>query len=83
MDVATKIPVHAKRIFNIALPAIGEAYLQNLLGVVDTFFIAKLGLVAIDAVGVANVYSMTYMGVFTAVSAALSVFLSRAVGAKN
>ncbi|KRW90683.1 hypothetical protein SD51_13350 [Alicyclobacillus tengchongensis] len=61
----------------------GEAYLQNLLGIVDTFFIAKLGLVAIDAVGVTNVYSMTYVGVFIAVSAALSVFLSRAVGAKN
>ena len=83
MGVATKIPVHAKRVFNIALPAIGEAYLQNLLGVVDTFFIAKLGLVEIDAVGVTNIYSMTYVGVFIAVSAALSVFLSRAVGAKN
>ena len=83
MGVAIKIPVQAKRVFNIALPAIGEAYLQNLLGVVDTFFIAKLGLVAIDAVGVTNVYSMTYVGVFIAVSAALSVFLSRAVGAKN
>lgn len=53
------------------------------MGVVDAFFIAKLGLIAIDAVGVTNVYSMTYIGVFTAVSAALSVFLSRAVGAKN
>lgn len=68
---------------SIALPAIGEAYLQNLLGVVDTFFIAKLGLVAIDAVGVTNVYSMTYIGVFIAISSALSVFLSRAIGAKD
>ena len=81
--VAARIPVQAKRVFHIALPAIGEAYLQNLLGIVDAFFIAKLGLIAIDAVGVTNVYSMTYIGVFTAVSAALSVFLSRAVGAKN
>lgn len=83
MGLATRIPPQAKQVFNIALPAIGEAYLQNLLGVVDTFFIARLGLIAIDAVGVTNVYSMTYIGVFTAVSAALSVFLSRAVGAKN
>lgn len=81
--VVTRIPLQAKRVFQIALPAIGEAYLQNFLGVVDAFFIAKLGLIAIDAVGVTNVYSMTYVGVFTAVSAALSVFLSRAVGAKN
>lgn len=83
MAVVTKIPKQAKQVLYIALPAIGEAYLQNLLGVIDSFFIAKLGLIAIDAVGVTNVYSMTYIGVFTAVSAALSVFLSRAVGAKN
>ena len=36
--VATKIPSEARRMIHIALPAIGEAYLQNLLGVVDAFF---------------------------------------------
>lgn len=72
-----------KRVFAIAWPAIGEAYLQNLLGVADTFFVAKLGLVAIDAVGVTNVYGMTFIGVFIAISSALSVFLSRAIGAGN
>jgi putative MATE family efflux protein len=76
-------PTPAKRVFAIALPAIGEAYLQSLLGVVDSFFIARLGLLAINAVGVTNVYSMTYIGVFTAVSTAISVYLSRAIGAKN
>lgn len=81
--ITIKIPVQARRVFHIALPAIGEAYLQNLLGIVDAIFISKLGLIAIDAVGVTNVYSMTYVGVFIAVSTALSVFLSRAVGAKN
>lgn len=75
--------MEARRIASIALPAIGEAYLQNLLGVFDAFFIAKLGLAAIDAVGVTNVYSMTYIGVFIAVSTTISVFLSRAVGAKD
>jgi putative MATE family efflux protein len=83
LSVVTTIPRQAQRVFQIALPAIGESYLQNLLGVVDTFFIAKLGLISIDAVGVTNVYSAKYIGVFTAVSAALSVYLSRAVGAKN
>ncbi|MBI0581341.1 MATE family efflux transporter [Neobacillus cucumis] len=78
-----KVPSKAKRVFNIALPAIGESYLQSLLGVVDSFFIAKLGLLAINAVGVTNIYSMTYIGVFTAISATLSVFLSRAFGAKD
>ena len=78
-----KIPMEAKQIAGMALPAIGEAYLQNLLGVVDAFFIAKIGLTAIDAVGVTNVYSMTYIGVFIAVSTTISVFLSRAVGANE
>lgn len=69
--------------YQIAIPAIAEAYLQNLLGVVDTFFIAKLGLLAIAAVGVTNIYSLTYSGVWTAVSSALSVFLAQSVGAQH
>ncbi|HJV46247.1 MAG TPA: MATE family efflux transporter [Bacillota bacterium] len=73
----------ARVILSLAYPAILEAYLQNLLGVVDSFFIARLGLIAIDAVGVTNIYSMTYIGVFSAISTALSVFLARAVGAKQ
>ncbi|TVY11406.1 MATE family efflux transporter [Paenibacillus cremeus] len=77
------LPAPAKRVASIAIPAIGEAYLQSLLGVVDAWFIARIGLVAVNAVGVTNIYSLTYIGVFTAVSTALSVFLSRAVGAKD
>ncbi|MFT8322136.1 MAG: MATE family efflux transporter [Bacillus sp. (in: firmicutes)] len=78
-----QVPSKAKKVFNIAIPAIGESYLQSLLGVIDSLFIAKLGLVAINAVGVTNIYSMTYIGVFTAISATLSVYLSRAFGAKD
>ncbi|MDC3412874.1 MATE family efflux transporter [Aquibacillus sp. 3ASR75-11] len=78
-----KLPFQAKRVFQIAAPAIGESYLQSLLGVIDSFFIARLGLLAINAVGITNIYSMTYIGVFTAISATLSVFLSRSFGAKN
>lgn len=77
------ISAPGKRVLGIALPAIGEAYLQSLLGVVDSFFIARLGLLAINAVGVTNIYSLTYIGVFTAVSTAISVYVSRAVGARN
>lgn len=77
----TSLPAPAKRVLSIAWPAIAEAYLQNLLGVIDMVFIAHIGLVAVSAVGVTNIYSLTYTGVFLAVSASLSVFLSRAVGA--
>jgi putative MATE family efflux protein len=78
-----QVPSKAKKVFSIALPAIGESYLQSMLGVIDSFFIAKLGLLAINAVGVTNIYSMTYVGVFLAISATLSVFLARAFGAKD
>ncbi|MCU6794279.1 MATE family efflux transporter [Paenibacillus sp. WQ 127069] len=77
------LPAPAKRVLSIAIPAIGEAYLQSLLGVVDAWFIARIGLVAVNAVGLTNIYSLTYIGVFTAVSTAVSVFLSRAVGAND
>ncbi len=73
----------ASTILRIAIPAIGDAYLQNLIGIVDMFFVAKLGLLAVDAVGVTNIYSMTYIALFTATATALSVFLARAVGEKN
>ncbi len=78
-----QIPVQAKIVFKMALPAIGESYLQSLLGVVDSIFIAQLGLLAINSVGVTNIFNTTYIGVFTALSATLSVFLSRAFGAKD
>ena len=78
-----QFPIKAKKVLYMALPAIGESYLQSLLGVIDSFLVAKLGLLAINSVGVTNIYSMTYIGVFMAVSATLSVFLSRAYGAKD
>ncbi|UPM52593.1 MATE family efflux transporter [Gottfriedia acidiceleris] len=83
MGFTMQVPSKAKKVLSIALPAIGESYLQSLLGVVDAFFIARLGLLAINAVGVTNIYSMTYVGVFAAISATLSIFLSRAFGAKD
>ncbi|MGX9134875.1 MATE family efflux transporter [Rummeliibacillus sp. JY-2-4R] len=78
-----QIPDKAKKVFKIALPAIGESYLQSLLGVVDSVFIAQLGLLAINSVGITNIFNSTYIGVFAALSATLSVFLSRAFGAKD
>lgn len=78
-----QIPDKAKKVFKIALPAIGESYLQSLLGVVDSVFIAQLGLFAINSVGITNIFNNTYIGVFAALSATLSVFLSRAFGAKD
>lgn len=77
------LPTAAKRVFAIGFPAILEAYLQNLLGVIDMVFIAHLGLVAVSAVGVTNIYGITFTGVFLGISASLSVFLSRSAGEHN
>ena len=43
-----------KRILNLAIPATIENLLQTLVGFVDTLLIAKIGLMAVTAVGVAN-----------------------------
>lgn len=72
-----------KEVLRVAWPAIGEAYLQNLVGAADMFFISKLGLLAINAVGITNIFSMTYIAVFIALSSSASIIMSRGKGARN
>ena len=43
-----------KDILNIALPAMGENFLQMLMGMVDSYLVAHLGLIAISGVSVAG-----------------------------
>ena len=43
-----------KDILNIALPAMGENFLQMLMGMVDSYLVANLGLIAISGVSVAG-----------------------------
>ena len=43
-----------KKILNIALPAMAENLLQMLMGVVDSYLVAQVGIVAISGVSVAN-----------------------------
>ena len=43
-----------KKILNIALPAMGENFLQMLMGMVDSYLVAHLGLIAISGVTVAG-----------------------------
>ena len=43
-----------KDILNIALPAMGETFLQMLMGMVDSYLVAHLGLIAISGVSVAG-----------------------------
>ena len=43
-----------RQILRIALPAIGENFLQMLMGMVDSYLVAQLGLVAVSGVSVAG-----------------------------
>lgn len=67
----------------LALPAIIENVLQVLLGVVDTYFISKIGTEAIAGVGVTNLIMNIYIAFFLALGVGTTAIVSRNIGAKN
>lgn len=67
----------------LALPAIIENILQVLLGVVDTYFISKIGTEAIAGVGVTNLIMNIYIAFFLALGVGTTAIVSRNIGAKN
>ena len=69
-----------KTLFRLAIPAMGENLLLTAVGVVDTFFIAKLGLVEVTSVGVATTIMQIYISVFFALGTAATILVSRTVG---
>ena len=72
-----------KDILNIALPAMGENFLQMLMGMVDSYLVAHLGLIAISGVSVAGNIITIYQAIFIALGAAISSVISKSVGQKD
>ncbi|GAX91669.1 MATE family efflux transporter [Effusibacillus lacus] len=72
-----------KAILALALPAIGETFFQSMVGFVDTFFVSKLGLVEVAAVGVTNAILQIYFSVFMALGVASTVMIANQVGEGN
>ncbi len=72
-----------KKILNIALPAMGENFLQMLMGVVDSYLVAHLGLIAISGVSVAGNIITIYQAIFLALGAAVASVMSKSLGEKN
>ncbi|OFQ06610.1 MATE family efflux transporter [Streptococcus sp. HMSC062D07] len=72
-----------KDILNIALPAMGENFLQMLMGMVDSYLVANLGLIAISGVSVAGNIITIYQAIFIALGAAISSVISKSVGQKD
>ena len=66
-----------KKIINIALPAMAENFLQMLMGMVDNYLVASLGLIAISGVSVASNIITIYQAIFIALGAAISSLISK------
>lgn len=72
-----------KDILRIALPAMAENFLQFLMGMIDSYLVAHLGLIAISGVSVANNIITIYQALFIALGAATSALLARFMGQKQ
>ncbi|NQN45190.1 MATE family efflux transporter [Streptococcus suis] len=69
-----------KEILTIAFPAMGENLLQMLMGVVDSYLVASIGIVALSGVSLANNILAVYQAVFIALAAAVSSRLAQTLG---
>ena len=72
-----------KKIIGLALPAMAENLLQMLMGVVDNYLVAQLGLVAVSGVSVANNIITVYQAVFIALGAAVSSLIAKSLGERD
>ncbi|HEL2384110.1 TPA: MATE family efflux transporter [Streptococcus suis] len=74
---------HTKELLRIALPAMAENILQMLMGMVDSYLVASLGLVALSGVSLANNILAVYQAIFIALAAAISARLAQMLGQGN
>lgn len=74
---------HQKQILNIALPAMGENLLQMLMGLVDNYLVAQLGLSAVSGVAVANNIITIYQALFIAIGSAITSVVAKSLAQKD
>ncbi|MCM3763044.1 MATE family efflux transporter [Alkalihalobacillus oceani] len=67
----------------LALPAVIENFFQQSIGFVDTYFVSKIGLVEVSAVGVTNALLAIYFAIFMAIGVAVNVYVSNFLGANK
>lgn len=70
-----------KLIIILAIPAVIENFFQTVLGFVDTYFVSKIGLAAVSAVGVTNAILAIYFALFMAIGVAANVRIANFLGA--
>ncbi|MBM7578524.1 MULTISPECIES: MATE family efflux transporter [Jeotgalibacillus] len=67
----------------LALPAVIENFFQTILGFIDTYFVSKIGLVEVSAVGVTNAVLAIYFALFMALGVAVNIYVANSIGAKQ
>lgn len=72
-----------KKIIRLAFPAMMENLLQMLMGVVDNYLVAQVGLIAVSGVSVANNIITIYQAIFIALGAVVSSLVAKSLGEKN
>ncbi|MED4779376.1 MATE family efflux transporter [Brevibacillus choshinensis] len=82
-SAANNLREKMKMILILAIPAVIENFFQTTLGFVDTYFVSKIGLVEVSAVGIANALLAIYFAVFMALGVAANVFISNFLGANQ
>lgn len=70
---------YSKEIIQLAIPAMIENILQMLMGVVDNYLVAQLGVVAVSGVSVANNIITIYQAIFIALGAKYSKSIGQVV----
>lgn len=76
------IPVE-KAVLALALPAVGEQFLNASVAFVDTFLVGHLGAVELTATGLANQYVLTMTALLTATAVGSTALIARGIGARN
>ncbi len=72
-----------KKILQLALPAMVENILQILMGIIDSYLVAVLGLASISGVSVANNIISIYQAIFIALGVAVSSLIAKNLGQRK
>jgi putative MATE family efflux protein len=74
-------PMTQRRVLGLAMPIIGENFLQTLVGAADTFMVAHLGSAAVAGVGTAIEIVFFLLAILSAIDIGATVLVSQAIGA--
>jgi len=70
-------------ILSLAIPAVIDNFFQTILGFVDTYFVAQIGLEEVTAVGIANTLLAVYIAIFMSLGVSVNVYVAKYIGAGN